>query len=673
MKNSKQLLMLTLFLLLFSTNSCKKNEVISDLNSNTNKNLSLEEARTHFEKKFAISSTGFNKIASTEITIHQHDENSTVIMSKKPMWDGFKYKELLSGYQAVLVPIHKEGEYLEVSEGKFVKYGFLNYLMMYKDSSNTILTEWVQLKPSLQWIDSKISRKYDGDIIIKDWQGTVKKIFKFRNGEKVDYRSPSNLDKQATLKRKMATLPPNQSYICTTTKTLTFKPGSNCLCENHTWAERGQCTCPYTMPGVAGNYPKPSVTTIHTSVDCVPLDEEEPAGGGPPKGGGNQGENGGSGGSGGNSGGSSPEDYPPGACNPDPNYTVPTVPPPAGQSYQIPCSEIELPVEDIPSSGSAGELLISAFTLNGYSVPTISPLSDEENQVLIDFIFQRGDNEDLIEIAYWAMNKLSSNSITLGQFENWFTGESSYNSKYVLWAINEMKENNSNDVFSYFSNKHIDYIDDGEGSIIHDDGNYDTSVAPTINILQQITWPTILPIIPIDKFVRFDGSNCYTLAKKQIELMGYTTSDYYAHDAYGEKQTINIFKKPNDDFYTEGEVNFTELQRGINYLHHALKRNIPIVVGVDYGATNTANNDNKTTDHFIVIVGMGNDSNGNFFQYYDSGSNLISQGTHNTNKLYYNHITGKVEGKGVLQREGANGNENVHYIITMIRKSKTKK
>ena len=213
MKNSKQLLMLTLFLLLFSTNSCKKNEVISDLNSNTNKNLSLEEARTHFEKKFAISSTGFNKIASTEITIHQHDENSTVIMSKKPMWDGFKYKELLSGYQAVLVPIHKEGEYLEVSEGKFVKYGFLNYLMMYKDSSNTILTEWVQLKPSLQWIDSKISRKYDGDIIIKDWQGTVKKIFKFRNGEKVDYRSPSNLDKQATLKRKMATLPKSVLYL----------------------------------------------------------------------------------------------------------------------------------------------------------------------------------------------------------------------------------------------------------------------------------------------------------------------------------------------------------------------------------------------------------------------------------------------------------------------------
>lgn len=75
------------------------------------------------------------------------------------MWDGFGYRELSSGNQAVMVPLHREGTYVQISEDRMVKYGFLNYMMMYKDSTNSIVTEWVQLKPSLKWFDATTTRE----------------------------------------------------------------------------------------------------------------------------------------------------------------------------------------------------------------------------------------------------------------------------------------------------------------------------------------------------------------------------------------------------------------------------------------------------------------------------------------------------------------------------------
>ncbi|WEK17789.1 MAG: hypothetical protein P0Y49_13375 [Candidatus Pedobacter colombiensis] len=61
-----------------------------------------------------------------------------------------------------------------------VKFGFLNYMMMYKDNKDHIITEWVELKPTEKWINSKISRKYEGRILVKDWDGKTKRVIDFK-------------------------------------------------------------------------------------------------------------------------------------------------------------------------------------------------------------------------------------------------------------------------------------------------------------------------------------------------------------------------------------------------------------------------------------------------------------------------------------------------------------
>ena len=75
----------------------------------------------------------------------------------------------------------------------------------------------------------------------------------------------------------------------------------------------------------------------------------------------------------------------------------------------------------------------------------------------------------------------------------------------------------------------------------------------------------------------------------------------------------------------------------------------------------------STTDHFIVLVGMGTDSNGKYFRFYDNASSEVSQGANSLNKLYYNSTTGIIIGNS--QTDYANRQPR-SYTITMIRKSK---
>jgi len=101
----------------------------------------------------------------------------------------------------------------------------------------------------------------------------------------------------------------------------------------------------------------------------------------------------------------------------------------------------------------------------------------------------------------------------------------------------------------------------------------------------------------------------------------------------------------------------------------ALQRGIPVIVGVDDKPGSSNPQTDNTTDHFIVIVGVGSDSNGIYFTFYDNASGEVSEGTSPTNKLYYNPVTAIISGKS-----GASfyfNNIATHdYIVTMIRKSK---
>lgn len=100
----------------------------------------------------------------------------------------------------------------------------------------------------------------------------------------------------------------------------------------------------------------------------------------------------------------------------------------------------------------------------------------------------------------------------------------------------------------------------------------------------------------------------------------------------------------------------------------ALQRGIPVVVGVDDQPGSPNVQTDNTTDHFVVIVGMGHDSNGNYFIFYDNASGDPAQGANPNNKLYYNPTTGIISGQS--QTSYALDPTMHPYIVTMIRKSK---
>jgi RHS repeat-associated protein len=175
-------------------------------------------------------------------------------------------------------------------------------------------------------------------------------------------------------------------------------------------------------------------------------------------------------------------------------------------------------------------------------------------------------------------------------------------------------------------------------------------------------WKNISPVIPKNKFVKYDRSQCFDLAKRQLNVVGYTTKAGY----YGTDETTG--KSTTYQVYTEQKgVNKSETVKAIEYLNKALEAGMPVLAGVD-NATGDPGNHDKTTDHYIVIVGKGNDEKGNYYSFYDNATANIVTGTNSENKLYYDSETGKITGRS--QTNYAQEGER-NYTITHIRETKT--
>jgi len=147
------------------------------------------------------------------------------------------------------------------------------------------------------------------------------------------------------------------------------------------------------------------------------------------------------------------------------------------------------------------------------------------------------------------------------------------------------------------------------------------------------------------------------LAKEQLAKKNYQISDYWAPD-----QTIQIYTTANG-------ADINNARSAVSYLIYALQNGIPVIVGIDNRPGSPNPQTDNSSDHFVVIVGMGTDSKGNFFRFYDNATNLSSKGTNDENKLYYDSNTGIITGKS--QTGYATSRPDMHdYIVTMIRKSK---
>ncbi len=145
-------------------------------------------------------------------------------------------------------------------------------------------------------------------------------------------------------------------------------------------------------------------------------------------------------------------------------------------------------------------------------------------------------------------------------------------------------------------------------NIILNDPNPDTEYQ------NRTPWPTTPSVLQPQDFVKLRNDaagnivNCLILAKEQIAKKGYTCSGY---DPTG--QTFQT--------YDANGVNLSRTKKALNYLFNALSNGIPVVAGAD--AYNSVNNRNVDyiTDHFIVLIGTGTDSNGKYISFFDSSTN----------------------------------------------------
>lgn len=107
--------------------------------------------------------------------------------------------------------------------------------------------------------------------------------------------------------------------------------------------------------------------------------------------------------------------------------------------------------------------------------------------------------------------------------------------------------------------------------------------------------------------------------------------------------------KVNNNLQNEnnGMLLTENVQEGINTIVTNLTEGKPVVVGVTYKSTHTANNYNKLTDHFVTIVGMGYDENvkANYFSFYDNVGNYANVKV-NRLYLYKNNNNLYFKGKG---------------------------
>lgn len=393
--NTKYKTLISVFILILLI-ACQKDMFLTNLSDKKVNDLTIEEAKSYYNKE--LKSTKIQKLASTNG--HSHDENCNHNDTEQLMWDKSIYRQLIGGHQAVLTPLHRKGVYIKVGENKVLSYGLLNYTMMYKDSLNNIITERVLLKPSMNWFDGD-RNKYDGSIIVYNWDGKVKKIFHFKDGSPIN--SIKKINKLASISNDEASSN-NEDPPCLVTTTYRLTGGRSCPCAGHTASQYSECTCEIK--------PTQATLEVEVSIDCPPIDPEDPPI--PPTGGGNGGESPqpGNGGGGSSSGGN----YTPRDCVPRDqiDYTVPLGP---NEEYAIACEDMPYPIEPpeipIPTTSSNRLMLLFPDLTNEEKAYLISHelVADQIIATIIE-----GD-ESSFDLANWGITELSKGNITWSEFE----------------------------------------------------------------------------------------------------------------------------------------------------------------------------------------------------------------------------------------------------------------
>jgi muramidase (phage lysozyme) len=109
-------------------------------------------------------------------------------------------------------------------------------------------------------------------------------------------------------------------------------------------------------------------------------------------------------------------------------------------------------------------------------------------------------------------------------------------------------------------------------------------------------------------------------------------------------------------------INSQVSKEAIMYLDSELEKGHPVQVGVDHGlGYKIDNNADRSTDHFVVIIGRKCEGIKCYYLFYDVGTSYKEKGASDNNRLYFDKTDYSLRGKTVY-------NENF-YTVTQIRKN----
>lgn len=99
---------------------------------------------------------------------------------------------------------------------------------------------------------------------------------------------------------------------------------------------------------------------------------------------------------------------------------------------------------------------------------------------------------------------------------------------------------------------------------------------------------------------------CFDKARWQVHLGGFDIIPYYRPDS----TTYQVFTEA-------GGINEQRTAEAIAYVKTTLQKGVPVLTGILLTTFNRRPNSDKTTNHYIVTVGMGTDETGHFFTCFD--------------------------------------------------------
>lgn len=151
-------------------------------------------------------------------------------------------------------------------------------------------------------------------------------------------------------------------------------------------------------------------------------------------------------------------------------------------------------------------------------------------------------------------------------------------------------------------------------------------MAPKPPKLNGIT--TVANVMSSQKWINYNNNIVRTTT-----FLGFEVSRSSKHKQCADYSRLQVEQGSNGNYTAEGSKSridmYTEsrqtdkskfdLQKGVDTIIENLADGKAVMAGVKYKDGSTGDNPNKSTNHFVTIVGMGKDEEGNsYFSYYDN-------------------------------------------------------